>query len=240
MGSQSFGCILFDWDLTLVRVMGDVSQEERLAALFQNEGLPYTLREIQNAVRVYQDDLQNGRIQRPGLQQTEKEIGRYYRDVLLRLGHKEHDWERLSHFYDAFAQLPYLPYDETLPVLQTLQERGLKIGLISNHSRLIRPVMERLLGEVIPTSWMFISQEVGAHKPAKRIYRHACARMRVPTQATMFVGDHLLVDAVGAVEAGGLGRGLWLDRKGSDEGETAVFPPNVSRITDLWQVLEYV
>lgn len=239
MSSKPFECILFDWDLTLVRVMGDVSPEERIAALFQNEGLPYTLREVQQAVRQYQDDLQAGRIERPGLQQTEQEIGRYYQDILRRLNHNESELEQFSHLYNAFAHLPYVPYDETLPVLHTLRDRGVKLGVISNHSQHIRPMMEKVLGEVISPEWMFISQEVGAHKPDQRIYHYACAQMGTAPSDSMFVGDHLQVDAIGAVEVGGFGLGLWLDRK-ENGGETAVLPPNVYRITSLWQVLQYV
>lgn len=239
MSSLSFTCMLFDWDLTLVRVMGDVSSEERITALFQNEGLPYTLREVQQAVRQYQDDLQAGRIERPGLQQTEQEIGQYYQDILLRLNHRESELGQFAHLYNAFAHLPYVPYDETLPVLHALRDRGAKLGVISNHSGQIRPTMEKVLGEIIVPERMFISQEVGAHKPDQSIYHHACAQMGARPADSMFVGDHLQVDAIGAVEVGGFGLGLWLDRKESGR-ETAVLPPNVYRITSLWQVLEYV
>ena len=45
--------VFFDWELTLARVLGDVSNTERLAALFQSQGLPFTLQEIQQAWEVY-------------------------------------------------------------------------------------------------------------------------------------------------------------------------------------------
>jgi HAD superfamily hydrolase (TIGR01509 family) len=172
---------------------------------------------------------------------------------LLRLDPKNADWPGVTHLYDAFAHLPYLPYDETRPVLEALRAKGLKFGLISNHSRLIRPVIERILGEFIPPSCMVISQEVGAYKPDRRIYRHACVLAQAKPAATIFVGDHLQVDAIGAVEAGGVGLGLWVDRNGTGNGngnghsyqngngmKTAVLPPNVARITSLWQILDYV
>ena len=239
MDGKRFDCVIFDWDLTLVRVMGDVSPEERLTALFQNAGLPYTLREVQHSVRQFQEDVRAGRARRHGLQQTEQEIGQYYRDILLRLNHGANERVEIGHLYDAFAQLPYLPYRETFPVLQALRDRGLKLGVVSNHSRLIRPVMEQLLHEFIAPEWMFISQEMRAHKPAAQIYRHVCAQMDATPESSIFVGDHLQVDAAGAVEVGGFALGLWLDRKG-EGGETAVLPPNVYRITSLSQVLQYI
>ncbi|MBK8989407.1 MAG: HAD family hydrolase [Chloroflexi bacterium] len=240
MSVKQFTCIFFDWDLTLVRVLGDISPEERLTALFQREGLPYTLREVQNAVRCYRADVQAGKIKRPQNQQTQREIARYYQDILARLSHRDRDWERAVHLYNAYAFLPQLPYEETRPVLQTLRTKGVKLGVISNHSRLIRPVIERIVGEAVDPHLIIISQEMGVHKPAGTIFHQAMARAQATAAACIFVGDHLSVDALGAVEKGGFGLGLWLDRQGKENGQTAVLPPNVDRITSLWQVLNYV
>lgn len=239
MRQKQFKCVFFDWDLTLVRVLGDVSPEERLAALFQKEGLPYTLREIQNAIRLYQDDRRSGKIKRPQSPQTQRDIARYYQDILERLNHSDRDWEHVTYLYNAYAYLPQLPYQETIPVLQALQAKGLKLGIISNHSRLIRPVVEEILHDVVPPDLIIISQEVGVHKPAKTIYRAACARAQVDAADCVFVGNHLFVDAVGAVEEGEFGLGLWLDR-GEGSHAPSDLPPGMVRITSLWDVLDYV
>ncbi|MCA9873550.1 MAG: HAD family hydrolase [Anaerolineales bacterium] len=236
---KQFKCVFFDWDLTLVRVLGDVSPEERLTALFQKEGLPYTLREVQDAIRRYQEDLQTGKIKRPSSPQTQRDISRYYQDILLRLNHNDRDWERVTYLYNAYAHLPQIPYEETIPVLQALQEKELKLGIISNHSRLIRPAVEKLLGGYISPDMVIISQELGVHKPAKTIYRAACARAQVAATDCVFVGNHLFVDAIGAVEEGEFGLGLWLDRL-EGFGTMPELPAGMVRITSLWDVLAYV
>jgi len=239
MRQKQFKCVFFDWDLTLIRVLGDISAEERLTALFQKEGLPYTLREVQEAIRRYQDDLQAGKIKRTTSPQTQRDIARYYQDILGRLNHRERDWERMTYLYDAYAYLPQLPYEETIPVLRALKAKGLKLGVVSNHSRLIRPVVEELLGDYVSPDLILISQELGVHKPAKTIYRAARMRAQVAASECVFVGDHLYVDAVGAVKKGEFGLGLWLDRH-EVRGDTANLPAQMVRITSLWQVLDYV
>jgi HAD superfamily hydrolase (TIGR01549 family) len=248
MKSHMFKAVFFDWDLTLVRVLGDISTEERLTALLQQEGMPYTLVQVQEAVRKYHDDLRTGRIRRSGRYQTQRDIARYYQDILTRLNSPDTSWARMMSLYDAYSLLQYKPYEETRPALAALAATGVKLGVISNHSRLIRPRMEEMLREFIPPERIVISQEVGAHKPARTIYRRACARAQEDAADCIFVGDHLVVDAQGAVENGGFGLGLWLNRNGNGNGHghgngeknTAVLPPNVVRITSLWQVLDYV
>lgn len=239
MEQKQFKCVFFDWDLTLVRVLGDVSPEERLTALFQKEGMPYTLREVQEAVRRYQGDLQSGKINRPTSPQTQRDIARYYQDILARLNHGDRDWQRVTYLYNAYSHLPQLPYEETIPVLQALRARGLKLGIISNHSRLIRPTVESLLGEYVSPDQIIISQEVGVHKPAKTIYRAACARAQVAASECVFVGNHLFVDAIGAVEVGEFGLGLWLDRS-EGMNDISDLPAGMVRITSLWEILNYV
>ena len=76
------------------------------------------------------------------------------------------------------------------------------------------------------------------HKPGAQIFDYALDVLNVAPEMSLFVGDDLTVDAIGAVKAGGFGMGLWLDRRniGIDRG----LPPRVARITSLKEVLTYV
>jgi len=239
MRSNQFKCVFFDWDLTLVRVLGDISPEERLTALFQKEGIPYTLREVQDAVRRYQHELQTGKIKRTQNQQTQRDITSYYQDVLAHLNHSDRNWERVTYLYNAYAHLPQLAYEDTIPMLQALQAKGLKLGIISNHSRLIRPVVEEMLGEYIAPELIVISQELRVHKPSKTIYRLACLRAQEAPSDCAFVGNDLFVDAIGAVKEGEFGLGIWLDRQESTHNLSAL-PNGMVRVTRLQDVLDYV
>lgn len=239
MSESNYKCVLFDWDLTLTRVIGDVSPEERLTTLFQKEGLPYTLPEIEDAIRTYNDNVKTGQLKRIGKKQTQREIAQFYRDILTQLDHMELDWALMYRLYDAYSFLPHSLYEDTLPLLKWLKKQGVALGVISNHSRQIRPVIEETLGDYIQPEHIIISQEEGVHKPTKTIFKTACSRMGFAPEACIFVGNDLYSDAIGAVGAGGYGLGLWLDR-GSELDSVHTLPERVYRINSLMVVLDYL
>lgn len=239
MSESNYKCVLFDWDLTLTRVIGDVSPEERLATLFQKEGLPYTLPEIEDAIRTYNRNVETGQLKRIGKKQTQREIAQFYRDILAQLDHVELDWAFMYRLYDAYSFLPHSLYDDTVPLLKWLKKQGFALGVISNHSRQIRPVIEETLSDYIQPEHIIISQEEGVHKPAKTIFKTACSRMGFAPESCIFVGNDLYSDAIGAVEAGGYGLGLWLDR-GSELSPVRTLPERVYRINSLMVTLDYL
>ena len=239
MSETEYKCVLFDWDLTLTRVVGDVSPEERLAMLFQKEGLPYTLPEVEEAIRAYNKNVQTGQLKRIGKKQTQREIAQYYKDVLVQLDHMELDWALMNRLYDAYSFLPHRLYEDTLPLLKWLKKQDMALGIISNHSQHIRPMIEETLGDFVRPEHIIISQEEGVHKPAKTIFKTACSRMRFTPEECVFVGNDLYVDAIGSVGAGGYGLGLWLDR-GSEPNGVGALPERVYRINSLMMVLDYI
>jgi putative hydrolase of the HAD superfamily len=238
MVTTQLAAVLFDWDLTLARALGDVTESERLASLFRSQGLDFAPEEIEAAMLKGQNRSGKGALSRSGKPQRRRDIIHSYFQILTHLGVSERDWAFGNRLYDAHSYLPTFLYDESLPMLLSLQQRELSLGIISNHARSARAMMESFVGRYIPTSHIVISQEVGVHKPAKTIFRHAARRVGVAPARCMFVGDNLTVDAIGAVEQGGFGRGLWLDREGS--GVDLALPDRVSRITSLDQVLAHI
>lgn len=237
MTNAEITAVLFDWDLTLARVLGEVSEAERLSALFGSQGLNYDPAEVQAALNQYQNG--RARMARPaGKLQTRQDIINSYFQILAHLGYTERDWEFGNQLYDAHSHLPTFLYDDTRPVLRSLQQKGIPLGIISNHTRLARSLIERHVGDLIPTEHVIISQEVGVHKPAKTIFRLATARLGIAPARCMFVGDNLAVDAIGAVEKGDFGCSLWLDREGS--GAHLPLPGQVKRITSLHQVIPFL
>jgi FMN phosphatase YigB (HAD superfamily) len=239
MCESEYKCVLFDWDLTLTRVIGDVSPEERLTALFQKEGLPYTLPEVEKAIKTYNKNVETGQLKRIGKKQTQREIAQFYRDVLFQLDHMELDWDLMNRLYDSYSFLPHSLYEDTLPLLKWLKKRGIALGVISNHSRQIRPVIEETLQDFMQPEHIIISQEEGVHKPTKTIFKIASSRMGFESEECAFVGNDLYVDAIGAVESGGYGVGLWLDR-GAGLNGTPALPARVHRINTLMLVLDYI
>lgn len=229
MPPASITAVLFDWDLTLARVLGDVPQSQRLKALFASQGLFFSLEQIQKAMKT------QGAGTKP---QTRQDIINFYFRMLAYLGHTRRDWEFGDRLYNAYGDLPTFLYDDTLSALKALQQRGLTLGIISNHAYSARKMIEENVTQFICPDHIIISQEVGVHKPAKTIFRRAIARIRVPAPNCLFIGDNLEVDAIGAVERGGFGRALWLDRE--NRGTDRILPGRAARITSLDQLSQFL
>jgi len=80
-------------------------------------------------------------------------------------------------------------YDDVLPTLATLRERGVKLGLVSNCSHSTRPVVDRL-GLEEGFDQVLLSYEVQAMKPEPAIYVMALERLGgVPAARALFVDD---------------------------------------------------
>lgn len=92
-------------------------------------------------------------------------------------------------------------YDDVVPALMRLRERGLRLGLISNwDSRLARIIDGMGLSALLDT--VVSSADVGLHKPDPRIFELACARLGVDPANAAHVGDHHYADIVGAKAVG--------------------------------------
>jgi HAD superfamily hydrolase (TIGR01549 family) len=239
MNDAGITAVLFDWDFTLAYTLKEeLSHIERTAALFQAEGVRYPAEAFHAARKSLLCDIALGRAHGAIKPQTKQEILRFYRQLLNRLGHPDTGRELAYNIYTAYGRLPTTLYADVLPTLHQLNQAGIKTGILSNHSRSVRPVIENLIGQAIPADHITISEEVGAHKPSKTIFRRAAARLHTPPGQCLYVGDNLQVDAIGAVERGDYGGGLWLDR--AELGTTQDIPGGVGRITSLAQVLDFV
>ncbi len=232
--SNDIKAVFLDWDMTLARVMGDTSAEDRLRALFQWAGMEYSIGEMQTAVASARQGLKmNG--QSP---QTQHDIAKYYQHILRHLGADNTSWAVANYLYDAYSYMPFSLCDDSIPMLRHLRKGGYALGIISNHSRLIRPAIEETIGDLIDSTHIFISQELGLYKPTASIFLRAAAALKVPPESCLFVGDNLAIDAIGAVQKGEFNTGLWLDRNESKPPYD--LPPHVHRITTLNDVLDYV
>ena len=124
----------------------------------------------------------------------------------------------------------YQLFDDALPCLRALRERGLRLGLITNNE----PVHQRgklaLVGLASGFDAVVISGEVGVAKPDAAIFAHACQAIGVPAERALHVGDRIDLDALAAAEAGLTG--VWLDRRGAHDGTLLGVPV----IADLGEI----
>ena len=143
-------------------------------------------------------------------------VGRSYAERRLE------ELDQVSLFADAFAALGYELPDEllrevaeldhdsfsnslttpgsTVRALRSLKDAGMRLGLVSNLSLFphkIRADLESLgLAELLDGA--VFSSEIGVRKPDPRIFVHALRAVGGDAATTVFVGDRLNDDIVGA------------------------------------------
>lgn len=94
----------------------------------------------------------------------------------------------------------WIPYPDTASTLRALRERGVRIGIVSNVPRDLRPIFAAAgIADLVDA--FTHSFEVGAEKPAPAIFLRACERLGTRPEETLMVGDHAVADG-GAVNAG--------------------------------------
>jgi HAD superfamily hydrolase (TIGR01549 family) len=235
---QPIKAVLFDWDMTLGAALGNVSSGERTSSLLRRLGLNYNSETVVTAMAQRRQAIEQGALPGPLVPQTKEMLVQYYQQLLNILDCAEASPQLCEQIYDEYVRLPFVFYPDALPAFRALAARAIRLGIITNHSPYIRPVIEENLQEFVRPDQIVISGELNLYKPDPPIFIEGAARLETPVEQCLYVGDNLEVDAIGAVAAGGYAWGLWCDRSGRPAPEK--FPPAVQRITDLGQVLNWV
>jgi putative hydrolase of the HAD superfamily len=94
--------------------------------------------------------------------------------------------------------------DTTHALLETLRERGYKLGLVSNAfdppDLLHRDLAALGVAERLDAA--LFSSEIGRRKPDPAVFREALARLDVVAERALFVGDTVATDIAGAAALG--------------------------------------
>ncbi len=96
-----------------------------------------------------------------------------------------------------FGGATYVLFDDVLPAVRSLKEKGLTVGLITNLKEDIN-VYTRRLGLEPYLAFALTSQQVGFAKPHPRIFQLAIEKAGVRAEESVFVGDQYKIDVVGA------------------------------------------
>lgn len=112
--------------------------------------------------------------------------------------------DHVLHAYDWQPIPGVVPYPDTLPVLQTLQERNYKIGLITNAMQpmWMRDIELEAYGILPFLDARITSGDAGFMKPHPAIYERVLAQLDVAADTAVFVGDRPVNDIAGANETG--------------------------------------
>lgn len=143
--------------------------------------------------------------------------------------------EAAREIYEQWASNHHFEmYDDAAPVLRALQERGLKVGIISNSHRSLDAFCEHFaLRSLVHAS--VSSSEHGYMKPHHSIFDAALEKAGVPAAAALMVGDSLKHDVEGALAAGM--KAVLLRRSGEVPANLPVGVPVIRTLHELIEIL---
>jgi len=144
----------------------------------------------------------------------------FIRRLLARLGARA-DAEAIRRELAAHFESPrnFAVFPDTLPALEELGARGLRLGVVSNWSDRLHGLLDGLsLSRHF--EFVVISAVIGASKPDRAIFHHALRLFGTSPARALHVGDHPLNDLQGARRCGL--PALLLDRAGEHPGQVAV------------------
>ena len=122
--------------------------------------------------------------------------------------------------------LAWVLYEDVMPTIKQLKQRGLILGLISAHY-IGRAGLDPYLDVVVT------AKDVGADKPEPPIFLAALERAAVDAPEVAYVGDQYERDVVGA-------RGVGMNAILIDRYDLFPEVTDCPRITGLTQVIEYL
>lgn len=114
--------------------------------------------------------------------------------------------------YEEMLPLHFRAFDDVAPLLDELDDLGIPYGAVSNNvhdyqrAKLDAAGLQRI-------RVLVGTDTVGAAKPDPAIFLEGVRLLGTDPGRTLYIGDNLRVDAVGA-SAAGL-QGIWLDRAGN-------------------------
>ena len=207
--------LLLDLDDTILDDTGSVISSWRDACVAHRSTMnglePETLFAAIDRVREwYWSDPERHRIGRLELAWARGEVVRL---ALADLGVDDADLaRRIGDTYHAMRDKAMKLFDDAIPTVEWLRERGCKLALLTNGGgKAQRDKIDRFgLANLFDT--ILVEGEVGFGKPDPRIYARALAELAINPEDAWMVGDNLEWDVAGPQREGIAG--IWIDRRG--------------------------
>jgi putative hydrolase of the HAD superfamily len=142
------------------------------------------------------------------------------------------DFERwFEDLYGEFgAAVAWEPFDDAVPAIEALRERGVRLAVVSNWDSRLRNILRARRLEPYFDA-VVISAEVGWRKPHGAIFRRSLEALGAAPGEALHVGDSVGDDVEGARAAGI--RPVLLDRSGEKRVDGADVIRDLRQIVDL-------
>jgi putative hydrolase of the HAD superfamily len=215
--------IVFDVDFTLARPGPDLGPEgyERLGARY---GLTLDPARYDDARRAALVDLKR----HPELDHDEEIWIRFTERIIEGMGGAGDTYAAACEMEGAWAHAHHFElYEDAIPTLDALRDRGLKLGLLSNSAR----DLDEFVGHHgLTVDAVLTSRAHGKTKPHEAIFRRMLELLDVAVDEAVMVGDTVEDDVEGALAVGMVA--VLVDREGR-------YPERES-ITDLRALLNVI
>jgi putative hydrolase of the HAD superfamily len=149
------------------------------------------------------------------------------------------DLDEVMRSYDWGPMPGAVPYDDAIPVLQCLRQRGYKIGLITNAMlpMWMRDIELQHYQILDYFDVRLTSGDVGYIKPHPAIYHRALELLAVAPENAIFIGDRPENDVAGANNAGMVS--VWMDPPHLSNELNGVQPDyTITQLNELLPILE--
>lgn len=125
-----------------------------------------------------------------------------YQDLVEEFDISNANWEGLLEDYVAQFQYHCIPFDGLGEMLERLKQAGYLLGIVTNgHGEFQRRSIDGL-GIRNYFNTVVVSEEQQLRKPQIGIFRRALDTLNVQACESIFIGDNLEADVVGAKNAG--------------------------------------
>jgi len=227
--------VFFDLYQTLIRY--EPPREELQAKVLNDFGIDVSPENFIRPLVIADEFIYQEHARLPISKRTAEErmalYAQYHRIILKEAGIQASQ-ELISGILKKMQQTKFklVLFDDVMPALTNLKNKGLILGLISNVDHDIAP----LLNELKLTSMLQVvvtSQDTGFNKPRPEIFKAAAKQAKVQVSEAIYVGDQYQIDVVGASQAGM--QGVLLDRGGFFEEVSQNL-----KIQNLHQLVEHL
>lgn len=143
--------------------------------------------------------------------------------------------EALARHYDEKFGFFNVIFDDAIPLLTELRNRGIKTGVITNGPSILQHTKMDNSGLLPYCDILVVSGDLEFAKPQPEIFRYTADKLGVKTEDCIYVGDHPVNDIQGALSSGmravRMNWGWFKDRN---------LRPDVPTVNKLYDVIRYV
>lgn len=198
--------VFFDWFNTLAHY--EPPREELESQALKEVGINLSPEDVRRGLmvadRYYFEENAISPVRERSPEEQAKVYIRYQKTVLAEAGVGAPDdllLKIMTRLRELSRNMTFVIFDDVLPIMKTLKDKNITLGLLTNLNREIDPICEQL-GVADYLDFTVTSGEAGADKPEPPIFRLALERAGVDAADAVHVGDQYRLDVMGAKRMG--------------------------------------